>query len=100
MICVEVTAQGTVELMGNTMTLSVEGTDRQFVLADDVAAKPDFGKQAAIGRLRAALARGERVVAVTGYVDGWSGRWPTVLNKAPAKRPRLMVTSYQVAKGT
>ncbi len=46
---------------------------------------------------RDAIAQGQRVESVTGYVDGWVGRWPAVLRTPPAKRPRIMVTSFRVA---
>ena len=77
---------------------NVSGTDRRFVLVDDVAAKPEDSEPSALAALRESLAGGQSVVSVTGYVDGWSGRWPTVLARPPAQSPKLMVTGFETAK--
>lgn len=94
-VCLQVTAVGQVMTSGDETVLNVSGTDRQFVLTDDVAAKPSEPEKSTFAELRKALADGKRVVSVTGYVDGWVGRWPGVLSKAPEKRPKLMVTSFE-----
>ena len=53
--------------------------------------------------LRAALERGQKVVSVTGRVQGWSGRFPDVLAKFPpglmpeSARPVLLLTDFQVS---
>jgi hypothetical protein len=56
-------------------------------------------------RLQQRLAKGEKLVSVTGRVQGWSGRWPDVLRelagkeKAADKKPALlMVTDFQTVK--
>lgn len=94
-VCLQVTAVGQVTTSGDEIVLNVSGTDRQFVLTDDVAAKPAEPEKSTFAELRKALADGKRVVSVTGYVEGWVGRWPAVLSKAPEKRPKLMVTSFE-----
>jgi hypothetical protein len=96
-ISLEVTAVGDVTAEGKETVLKVQGADREFILVDDVKAKPADTKQSSYTALSEAMSRGEKVVQVTGYVDGWVGRWPTVLRTPPADRPRLMVTSFEVA---
>ncbi len=97
-ICLEVTVAGKVAQTGDETILHIDGTDQQFVLVGDVQAKPDEAKTSALKNLRQAVARGEMSLSVTGYVDGWVGRWPGVLSRPAAKRPRLMVTRYLVAE--
>lgn len=94
-VCLKITAVGQVTTTGDETVLNVSGTDRQFALTDDVAAKPTAGEKSPFPELRKALAEGLRVMSVTGYVEGWTGRWPAVLSKAPEKRPKLMVTSFE-----
>jgi hypothetical protein len=94
-ICLQVTAVGQVTTSGDETVLNVSGTDRQFVLTADVAAKPAEPEKSTFAELKKSLADGQKVVSVTGYVEGWSGRWPGVLSKAPEKRPKLMVTSFE-----
>lgn len=96
-ICLEVTAVGEVVTQGNETILRVGGADREFVLVGDVKAKPDKAKQSTLTELLDAVTRGDGAVEVTGYVEGWGGRWPTVLRTPPADRPRLMVTSFRTA---
>jgi hypothetical protein len=94
-ISLEVTAIGVVEQTGSEIVLNIDGTDRQFVLVDDVDAKPKDPKESALPALREALERGETHVSITGYVGGWVGRWPNVLREPPEERPRLMVTGFE-----
>ena len=96
-ISLEVTAVGEVVADANETVLRVLGADRQFLLVNDVNAKPKNAKKSKFKALRKAIAQGEKAVSVTGYVDGWVGRWPSVLRTPPAKRPRIMVTSFRVA---
>ena len=97
-ICLKITASGDVAVADSETVLNVGGEDRQFVLVDDVPAKPTDFEKSVLSSLRESLARGERVVSVSGYVDGWGGKWPVVLGKPPVKRPKLMVTSFETAK--
>ena len=94
----EVTAVGKVATDANETVLKVLGADRQFVLVNDVNAKPANARKSEFKALREAIADGEKVVRVTGYVDGWVGRWPAVLRTPPDKRPRIMVMSFQVVQ--
>ena len=95
-VCLKITAVGQVTTTGDETVLNISGTDRQFFLKDDVAAKPKGAEKSPFPELRKALADGPRRVSVTGYVDGWAGRWPAVLSKAPERRPMLMVTSFEM----
>lgn len=94
-ISLEVTAIGEVEQTGTEIVLNIDGTDRQFVLVNDVAAKPKHAAKSALPELREALARSETHLSITGYVDGWVGRWPTLLREPPRRRPRLMVIGFE-----
>ena len=78
----------------NRIPLTVNGTERQFVLVNDVKAKPVDANKSVLAELRKVLSEGQATVSVSGYVDGWVGRWPDVLRQPPAKRPQLMVTGF------
>jgi hypothetical protein len=98
-ICLDVTAVGDLVESDNQIVLSINGTQRQFVLVGDVKAKPIDARESVMVELRKALSEGQKSMSVRGYVDGWVGRWPAVLRQPPAKRPRLMVTGFtQVEK--
>ena len=97
-ICLEVNVVGEVAQTGDETILHIGGTDQQFVLVADVQAKPDDAKAGALKALLQAVARGEKRLSVTGYVDGWVGRWPGVLSRPAGKRPRLMVTRFLAVK--
>ena len=96
-ICLDVTAVGEVAVSEDETTLKVTDTNRQFVLVDNVNARLNDGKKSSFKAMRDAIARGGSVVSVTGYVDGWVGRWPRVLSKPLPKKQRIMVTSFQLA---
>lgn len=98
-ISLEVTAIGVVKQVESDIVLNIDGTDRQFVLVSDVDAKPKDPKDSALPALREALARGETHLSITGYVEGWVGRWPTVLREPAQRRPRVMVTGFDSVKG-
>lgn len=95
-VCLKISTTGLVTTTGDETVLNISGTDRHFVLTDDVAAKPTGAEKSSLSELRKALANGKRVANVTGYVEGWAGRWPQVLSKVPEKRPKLMVTSFEM----
>jgi len=97
-ICLEVNVVGEVAQTGNETILHIGGTDQQFVLVDDVQAKPNPVQAGTLKALLRAVARGEKILSVTGYVDGWVGRWPGVLSRPADKQPRLMVTRFLAVK--
>lgn len=92
-ISLEVTAVGVVTREGDRLVLQIEGSEHGFVLVDDVKAKPAEARPSALDALEQAIARGQTAQRVSGYVEGWSGRWPDVLKRRPAEQPRLMVTA-------
>jgi hypothetical protein len=80
------------------VVLRVAGSDQLFglALAPHVKLKP--GDKDAFTLLKEALVRGERVVSVTGRLEGWRGHFPGFLSK-PTKRPRvILVHEFQTAK--
>ena len=90
---------GEVVLDAKTPLLKVSGTAQAFVLKD---APSKAGVKSPLERLRAAVASGDKVVSVTGRVEGWNGRFPVVLS-ALAKRPPdvpgvLFVTDFETNK--
>jgi hypothetical protein len=108
----EITARGEVTVVEKETLLKVSGTARQFALGDDPKARPKEGEKTPFRRLCDALAKGDKVVSVTGRVDGWSGPWPMVLRALPGgpagdaekpdqpagrKPPLLVVTDFQTA---
>jgi hypothetical protein len=84
----EVTASGEVALAGNDVILKVNGSDHYFLLGDDANVK----------RIREALARGEKVVSVTGRVEGWNGNFTKLLSKLPPQPRRIVVKEFATAK--
>jgi hypothetical protein len=94
-ICLEVTVEGTVSQSGDKTFLQIDGTDQRFVLVSDVRAKPEGAKAGAFKAVIQAVDDGQMNVSITGFVDGWVGRWPGVLARPAAKQPQLMVTGFQ-----
>ena len=103
----EITATGIVVEAGKELQLNVGGTKQQFLLGEDPKAKPKEGEKTPLGRLREAVAKGKKVISVTGRVQGWSGVWPRVLRelaaeqaKEPSKRKPAVfhVTDFEFAK--
>ena len=94
LVSLEGTAVGAVVVGEQEMILKVDGSTAQFVLAKN----PDKQHEASLDQLRAALGRGEKVVSVTGRVEGWSGLWPKMLKTLPAKPRRILVTEFEMAK--
>src|SRR5262245_55207059 len=109
----ELTVQGEVVKDGKELLLKVNGTKQVFRLGDepDRQAVPPEGTD--FQRLQKAVAKGRKVVSVTGRVKGWSGHFPGVLrelpvefapdpgdpHKAPVRRPPLLyVVGFEEAK--
>jgi hypothetical protein len=90
----EVTAQGEVAAADEEIRLKVPGSEQYFLLGDG----DKEGERAPFRRLKEALARGEKVVSVTGRVDGWNGNWTQFLRKLPGKPRRIVVRDFQTAK--
>jgi hypothetical protein len=89
----EVTAEGEVVASAKDLTLKMPGTDRVFRLGEEQG--PEKG---VFLRLREALERGEKVVSVTGRVEGWQGNFTQFLKKLPDEPRRILVTDFNTAK--
>jgi hypothetical protein len=95
----EITARGEIVQRGDDLLLKVSGSKHEFLLQPE-------GKEAAARQLREAVRRGDKVVSVTGRVEGWDGFFPQVLRaleaesaKTTARKPiRLFVTAFESAK--
>ncbi len=86
---IDVTAVGKVVVEKQAM-LKVTGTKSHFILVDDPNAKPKNDAKTPLARLLDAARGGEKVVSVTGRLDGWRGPFPQLLGKLP-KKPRTIV---------
>ena len=80
------------------LRLKVRGTDLEFVLAETPEAKPDKEGRTLLQHLRSELAKSPGDVQVTGYLDGWKGRFPEVLKKEVPKVPVLQVIDFRIRK--
>ena len=100
LVSLEVTAIGEVVVIDQETILKVASSeahttaDNRFVLAKNLATE----HSTSFDSLRAALVRGERVVSVSGKLDGWTGLWPKMLRELPAKPRRILVTEFETAK--
>jgi len=93
LVSLEVTVIGEVVVNDKATTLKVTGSDAYFILG-----KHPEEQQATFDELRSALARGEKVISVSGRIDGWAGRWPSVLGHLPPKPRRILVTNFETDK--
>ena len=107
----DITTEGEVVVADKETLLKVTGAEQQFLLGDDPKAKPKEGEKTPYQRLTEALANGKKIASVTGRVQGWSGRWPTVLGElakehekngkeaGAAKKPTLLVVrDFEIAE--
>jgi hypothetical protein len=85
----EVTVVGEVVFADNNVLLKVPGSDQHFVLGADSKAP------AALGRLEEAVRKGEKVLRVTGQVEGWTGNLTRLTSKLPARPRRILVSEFQ-----
>jgi hypothetical protein len=95
---IDVTAVGEVVLDQAQPRLKVTGSDQGFLLADDTKAARKTGEKSPFARLQEALERGEKVVSVTGRVEGWGGHFPDFLKTLPKKPRVILVKEFEVAK--
>ena len=90
LVSLDITTVGIISARGKEFILRVSGSDAQFVLVPNPENKSS-GRQ-----LKKAAGRGGRVVQVNGRIDGWEGRWPTVLAKRPGKPLKILVSTVAV----
>ena len=109
----DITAEGEVVVADKETVLKVTGANQQFLLGDDPNAKPKEGEKTPYQRLTETLTKGKKIASVTGRVQGWSGRWPTVLRElaektekdakesgkaATSKKTLLVVQDFEIGK--
>jgi hypothetical protein len=105
-IYLDITAEGEVVAGDKETLLKVSGVDVQFLLGDDPKSKPKEGEKSPCQRLTDVLAKGKKIASVTGRVQAWNGRWPTVLEelakeseKKSDKKPTLLIVKdFELAK--
>jgi len=96
LLWLEVKAQG--KISGDKeLKLEVPGSDQAFLLGEDASASTQAEKMA-FKRLREALERGEKVVSVTGRLDGWKGNLTQLSKKLPEGPRRLLVRDFETVK--
>jgi hypothetical protein len=92
----EITATGNVQLEDKLAVLTVSGTGQKFDLSEDPSAK------GVLQKLRDGQTRGEKIVSVTGRVQGWSGVFPAVMKglakAADQPRMQLNLTGFEIGK--
>jgi hypothetical protein len=92
----EITAKGEVIERDKELVLKVSGTGQELVLSEEPTAK------GGLQRLREAVARGDKVTAVTGRVPGWTGKFPVVLaawaKASDTEKRKLTVEDFKVEK--
>ncbi|HUG70649.1 MAG TPA: hypothetical protein VMM76_23070 [Pirellulaceae bacterium] len=91
LVSLEVTTLGAVATNDGKAVLKVSGSDKQFELGKH----PDEKYAAALAKLQAS---GSRTVTVTGVIDNYVGRWPSVLQQQPTSPRRILVTSFEIAE--
>lgn len=79
------------------LKFEVAGSQDFFLLGEDPTA-PTEAEKKAFQRLREALERGEKVVSVTGRLDGWKGNLTQFSKKLPDKPWRLLVKDFETVK--
>jgi hypothetical protein len=85
LVSLEVTVIGRVVTSGGTTILNVEGSKKEFVLGEH----SDEKFAAELSKLQ----KRSGVVRITGLIDNYRGRWPSVLGQKPVKTRRILVTS-------
>jgi hypothetical protein len=95
---IDVTAAGDMVQGEGKVLLRVPGTGQHFVLLD--APKPAAGPdgKTPLEKLRQALDQGERVINVTGRLEGWSGHFPPFLRALPSRPRIIQVKEFQTAR--
>lgn len=94
LVSLDVAAAGTAAIESSKVTYRVPGATAYF----ELDRHPESEFAAVFDRLRSAIDGGERIVKVTGRIEGWSGRWPNVLKQLPGKPRRILVTDFEIAR--
>ena len=92
----DVTVRGQVQF-GVQAQLKVTGSDQFFLLGAETEGGTREEKEA-YQRLKDALERGEKVLSVTGRVEGWKGNLTQFSKLLPPKPRTFLVKDFQTAK--
>jgi hypothetical protein len=91
LVSLDVVVIGEAIRSGNGMRLKVSGSDAEFVLVKG----PAKDQAKAFKELAAVAADEGQAVRLTGRIDNYKGRWPSLYTKPVAKPRRLLVTSFE-----
>ena len=92
LVSLDVTAIGKVVISGDQTFLEVSGSDAKFLLQKH----PDEEHADALRDLQKAAVRSTKEVRVTGRIDNYKGRWPSVLQQRPSKPRQILVSHFKV----
>ena len=98
LVRLDVIFAGTVSHSGKTLVLNVSGSEQTFLLIENREANGRGREKTAFQKLRASLTGGKHVVRITGRVDAWKGRWPSLLRTRPKNPRTIQVTSFQIQR--
>jgi hypothetical protein len=94
LVSLEVVTVGEAIKTQDALILKVAGGESEFVLAP--SAEP---KDAALFASLQEMSEGSsRMVRVTGTIDNYKGRWPTLFLEAPAKPRRILVKAFEAVE--
>ena len=91
LVSLEVTAIGEVVATEEKIVLKVTGSNKEFVLAKH----SDDEHAAAFAKLRSDA---NKPIKLSGVIDNYMGRWPSLFKKQPKNPRRLLVTNVEVAE--
>ena len=74
--------------------LKVSNSDAEFVLAKN----PDQEQAAAFEKLQQSAAGTSQLVKMTGRIDNYKGRWPSLFRKPPETPRRLLVMRFEIVE--
>jgi hypothetical protein len=94
LVSLEVVAIGKLINTQNGVILRVAGADAEFVLAKSTT--PEHTE--AFSQLMNSEGNANRLIKVTGVIDNYQGRWPTLFEKQPDKVRRILVTGHEVVE--
>ena len=92
LVSLVVTAIGDIGEKDGHTVLRVVGSDAYFVLEKNPEEK--YGE--IFDALNSSSPNINQVVKVTGRLDGWKGRWPTMLSAVPEKPRCILVTDFEL----
>ena len=93
LVKIDVTTVGKATQSDGKMIFQVSGSEDVFLLDRDSELEKKDGR-AVFGELLKAMENGRIVTSVTGRLDGWSGRWPSILRQIPSKPRRILVSEF------